>query len=202
MKKILVTMLALSLAAVSTVDAKRIGVMGGGPIVKNIEDATANLQNAPMDEKEAAFAELVDILKEDESLQDLVRLQSQRSKIVIERDNAHNEAKAKKSGFGLFFQSGDYKQARDKETGLNKQLTDVNKKIAAINRNKGTQSESNYISHAMTAIGTIMGIAVLERYFGGETGYVGRFQTYGKGKVKETWNKMPSMRSTKTEPAK
>jgi hypothetical protein len=201
MKKILVTMLALSLAVVSTVDAKitRGGAargamaVAGGPVAKNIDEAAANLNAAPLNEKDAAFAELVDTLGENEDLQELIRLEGKRAKLVVERDNAKNEATAKKSGLlGWFGQSDDYKAASNRAIDLNKQLADVNRQIKKARKEAdATPALSIAIYAAMGSIATIMGIAALERIFGGETGYVGRSMTYTGGKMSDagTWTK-------------
>lgn len=191
MKKILVTMLALSLALVSTVDAKITGAMRGGPVsepvTKRIDDATADLNNAPVDEKDAAFADLIEVLKEDENLQEMTALEAKRTALAAKKAAAEKEAKAKKSGFGWFFQSGDYKAALETVRSLNNQLAEVNAQIKRVNKNRGI-NQTTYIavSAAMGAIVTALGIVALERYFAGAEGYTGRAMTYSRtqlGKV-------------------
>jgi hypothetical protein len=183
MKKLLVTMLVLSLAIVNIADARIMpGSRSTTPAGKAIADATEDLKNAPLDEKEAALQDVVNSVRESDDLQALVPLEAKRAKLAAELVSAEADKKAK--NINWLFGSDDYKAARDKVAGLKKELAEVNRQIAQSPTFKAiARGDRGLLRDAMVMIVTIAGTAAIERYFGGSEGYVGRAGT----RVGEAW---------------
>ncbi len=193
MKKILSTAfaaLALSMAMVSTVEAKRTrrGRAQSEPTQRQavkdvIADANA-VKAAPMDEKQAKAMTLANDLMANPDLADLAELQFKRKKIGADLETAREKLRTTKTGW--LFNTDEYKDQKAIVNDLNTQLRDVNRKIASISKDLPKETSYAVYYGVAAVIGAIGVISALEYIYGGqEKSYTGRMMSGARAKIGE-----------------
>lgn len=169
MKKILVTTLALSLAVVSTVDARRIGAPRVETVEKAIKGEATDLKNNP--DKERAMA-LLDKLSKNPNMMDVSELELQREDLIEKIQKEAGILKETKTGW--IFNTQEYSDQKKIVADLKNDLRKVNQDIAS--KKKDLPKDSNTAIYATLVATAVLGTAAaLEYWYGGkEASYTGR----------------------------
>ena len=168
MKKIVSTTLAaiaLSVAMVSTVDARFVGkaaMPAKKSMTRDMNAATKDLVDpqTPKDAKKDAAAELLAILNENSNELELAQLYIQRKQKMNEIMAKKDEIAAMKVGW-FDFGNVEYKKAKDELGILSTELKEISSKISAQEKVVGRET-SNAVRYAVGGLVVAMGIVAVD----------------------------------------
>ena len=190
MKKILSTTLAavaLSIAMVGTVDARRMAPSSERDLARAILADAKAIKEAPKSGKPARAEALLADLMANADIADLTELDLQRKQIGADLESERAKLATIKTGW--FFNTQEYKDQQKIVSDLNTQLRDKNKQIANIRKDLPKESSNATLYGVAAVIGAIGVAAALEYWYMGEESRVKAGMTYvgAKGSEAKTY---------------